>query len=482
MSKSKRGIVVTMADLRAITGTKPKQITPKILDAINHFSGVYGANESIRRMSMFLANSAVETWHFRTLEENLNYSSAGLQKTFGYYRNRPGEARADARKPQTIANKVYADKNRSARFKLGNIRDGDGWMYRGSGTMQTTGRHNFKEIEKVTGLPVTKHPEMLRQPMPGTEAAMIYWSKRNLFELADQNRITEVRVQINGGTHGLDQVKKFYANAIARFRKRYTDDGWLKGEAPPITPTTPAPQPPTPSDPSTANPRMLRRGMTGDDVKQIQEKLNSLGYETLADGVFGENTERSVIRFQRVNKLPVDGKIGPLTRASLNGSPIAAPMEPKPPVPEPVLRKGNLGGRVAFYQGRLNVHGFGLKVDGDFGNATESAVNKFQFKNSLKVDGVIGPQTMAALNRKPKIPQFMSSQSGFTQDNETLRPMSPPKAVERMQGMAPKEDFPPKPGGSAIMAVTGLGAFVVAGIAYISDFWSGIWNWFGELF
>ena len=66
----------------------------------------------------------------------------------------------------------------------------------------------------------------------------------------------------------------------------------------------------------------LRRGITGDAVKQLQTLLMMKGYDcgaTGADGVFGKNTEAAVRKFQWDNGLVVDGICGPKTYAALEG-------------------------------------------------------------------------------------------------------------------------------------------------------------------
>lgn len=65
--------------------------------------------------------------------------------------------------------------------------------------------------------------------------------------------------------------------------------------------------------------------------------------------------------------------------------------------PLPTLRKGDKGTNVQTLQGRLNANGATLKVDGDFGNATKTAVEKFQAAKKLVADGIAGPMTWAAL-------------------------------------------------------------------------------------
>ena len=64
----------------------------------------------------------------------------------------------------------------------------------------------------------------------------------------------------------------------------------------------------------------LRRGMKGDDVKAMQEKLIRLGYscgKCGADGDFGADTEAAVERFQENNRLEVDGIYGENTAAAV---------------------------------------------------------------------------------------------------------------------------------------------------------------------
>lgn len=64
-------------------------------------------------------------------------------------------------------------------------------------------------------------------------------------------------------------------------------------------------------------PPVLRRGMRGPDVRQLQARLNALGEHLLADGDFGPRTEAAVCRFQARNGLEGDGIVGPRTRARL---------------------------------------------------------------------------------------------------------------------------------------------------------------------
>ena len=66
----------------------------------------------------------------------------------------------------------------------------------------------------------------------------------------------------------------------------------------------------------------------------------------------------------------------------------------------PTLRKGMSGAAVKELQTLLNKYGYGLTVDGNFGNKTYNALRQYQASNGLTVDGVCGPKTWAALGVK----------------------------------------------------------------------------------
>ena len=65
---------------------------------------------------------------------------------------------------------------------------------------------------------------------------------------------------------------------------------------------------------------VLKKGMIGEDVRELQEKLVKLGYDTGgADGSYGSKTFVAVAKFQEANGLtPVDGEAGPVTMAVID--------------------------------------------------------------------------------------------------------------------------------------------------------------------
>ncbi|MGG3739586.1 PQQ-dependent sugar dehydrogenase [Aeribacillus pallidus] len=69
-------------------------------------------------------------------------------------------------------------------------------------------------------------------------------------------------------------------------------------------------------------------------------------------------------------------------------------------LPNDILRNGSRGEGVKILQQALNDIGYSLKVDGIYGNLTESAVKDFQKQNHLTIDGIYGPMTKRALEKK----------------------------------------------------------------------------------
>lgn len=64
---------------------------------------------------------------------------------------------------------------------------------------------------------------------------------------------------------------------------------------------------------------ILRRGCRGEAVRELQERLNYLGYSCgVVDGIFGDDTKDAVKAFQAEHGLAVDGVAGAKTWNELN--------------------------------------------------------------------------------------------------------------------------------------------------------------------
>jgi peptidoglycan hydrolase-like protein with peptidoglycan-binding domain len=68
-------------------------------------------------------------------------------------------------------------------------------------------------------------------------------------------------------------------------------------------------------------PASVKLGSRGDAVELLQEELNHQGYDAgKVDGIFGARTRNALIKFQRDNKLSVDGIAGKNTWKKLLGA------------------------------------------------------------------------------------------------------------------------------------------------------------------
>lgn len=248
------------------------------------------------RIAGFVAQCAHESGNFKTLEENLNYSEKALKSVFGRYFGTGGtkrDAAEYARNPEMIANYVYQDEFRSARGKMGNVEEGDGWRFRGRGLKQLTGRNNYTAFGKTVGMTAEEAAEYVATEKGAVESACWFWDTNKLNAIADTGDIVKMTKKINGGTIGLEDRTQRWEEALAL----------LGGEV-----TAPAPK----AAGSVDTNQVLRVGSRGDAVKAMQEAMG-----ISADGVFGPGTKRAVKKWQAENGLAADGIAGPSTLSKL---------------------------------------------------------------------------------------------------------------------------------------------------------------------
>jgi peptidoglycan hydrolase-like protein with peptidoglycan-binding domain len=116
-----------------------------------------------------------------------------------------------------------------------------------------------------------------------------------------------------------------------------------------VTPTLALPTGPTPT-PRTL--RVVSPPLSGEDVWEVQQRLLRLGYVEVgrADGVYSKLTAQAVRHFQRLNRLPINGTVGPLTREVLfSEAAVPAPTPTAGPTASPVSLAGfSVGGSVSL--------------------------------------------------------------------------------------------------------------------------------------
>ena len=159
------------------------------------------------RAAHFFAQTAHESGDFKAFSENLNYGAKGLLGIFKKYFPTEAKAAEYERKPEKIANLVYAN-----RMGNGDEASGDGYKFRGRGALQLTGKDNYKAFADYM-----KRPEIMDNPdLVATkysfESAIFFFDKNKLWSICDQGindaAILALTKRINGGTHGLEDRKQ----------------------------------------------------------------------------------------------------------------------------------------------------------------------------------------------------------------------------------------------------------------------------------
>lgn len=161
----------------------------------------------------------------------------------------------------------------------------------------------------------------------------------------------------------------------------------------------------TVTTPVTTNPNTLKYGDSGSRVTELQTALVKLGYNTNGvDGRFGAGTQRAVISFQKDNGLEADGLAGTKTlellykKADGTSSSSGSSGSGTSSGLTRTLRRGYTGDDVITVQQRLKELGYYTgSIDGVYGSGSIAAATAFQKNNGLKVDGLTGQSTYAAL-------------------------------------------------------------------------------------
>jgi putative chitinase len=166
------------------------------------------------RIASFLAQCGHESAGFTVLQENLNYSAEGLNKIFHKYFPTLESAQPYARKPEMIANRVYAN-----RMGNGDEHSGEGYKFRGRGPIQLTGKDNYAACSDFLFQDDTllQNPDMLLDPEYALHSACWFWWKNDLNNYADSADLVTMTKRINGGTIGLEDRIAHYNQAMEIF-------------------------------------------------------------------------------------------------------------------------------------------------------------------------------------------------------------------------------------------------------------------------
>lgn len=184
-----------------------------------------------QRIAAFLSQVGHESAGFTVLVENLNYSADGLAMTWGtrfalkdsagkYVMVKDGsrlrrmpnsDAQLLHRKPEAIANRVYSD-----RLGNGSETSGEGWLYRGRGLIQVTGKSNYRacSLALFADERLLATPHLLEDWQWAVASAGWYWQARGINKWADGDDFASVTKVVNGGLNGHAERLAVYREAL----------------------------------------------------------------------------------------------------------------------------------------------------------------------------------------------------------------------------------------------------------------------------
>lgn len=255
------------------------------------------------RLAHFIAQAAHETGGFTIVREDTRWSLDNLCSIWPHRFKRSDPVfmakYATCRgNEEALAELVYGHK---VRPDLGNCEPDDGWLYRGGGMFQGTGRSWYREAGQAIGVDLEAQPDLIEDPRVSLAAAIWWWKKHGLNRFADKNFGRAIGNAINRGNPYSSKEPIGVAD-----RKRWFDRAWaVLGNG-----ALPAPE--------------VTLGAANPDVSDLQQRLHDLGYPCGAcDGIFGHETGRALAAFKRdwttATGLPLEpgDAIGPATKAAL---------------------------------------------------------------------------------------------------------------------------------------------------------------------
>ncbi len=200
-----------------------------VADAISAAVEKYG----IRNVPEFIAQMVVESKNFTAVVENMGYSAKRMAEVWPGRYATPATAKLPARDRQpnpkairlaaagarAVANDVYGG-------RMGNTGPDDGWLYRGQGYKQLTGKDNVRRYSQDTygDDRVVRDPSMLQRLPDSVNSGGWYWKVNRIDRYGDD--ILAVSRAVNLGTVNTKSTPNGYdarVSATQRARKLWRE-------------------------------------------------------------------------------------------------------------------------------------------------------------------------------------------------------------------------------------------------------------------
>lgn len=201
--------MITIELLQALCPKTKRSVLEGYVQPLHDVAEYYDMYDNPARCAGFLAQIAHESGGFNFVKENLNYSAKGLMGTFKKYFPTEDLAKQYERKPEKIANRVYAN-----RMANGDEASGDGYRFCGRGLIQLTGRANYTKFAEDLGISIEETIAYLETPAGAVSSAGWFWDNNNLNGYCDKGDFVGLTKRINGGTIGLADREHHYHIAL----------------------------------------------------------------------------------------------------------------------------------------------------------------------------------------------------------------------------------------------------------------------------
>jgi len=201
--------MITIALLKALCPKTKESTLAKFAASLEETARYYDMYDNPKRVAAFVSQIAHESGGFNFVKENLNYSATGLVGTFHKYFPNETFAAPYAKKPEKIANRVYAN-----RMGNGDEASGDGFKFCGRGLIQLTGRENYTKFAADLSMSLDETVAYLETPEGAVSSAGWFWDNNNLNSYCDKDDFFGLTKRINGGTIGLEDRKHHYELAL----------------------------------------------------------------------------------------------------------------------------------------------------------------------------------------------------------------------------------------------------------------------------
>jgi putative chitinase len=173
-------------------------------------------------MHEYLANVLEESKEFTQYDESLNYSTEALVKKFSRERIttdnaiRYGRNDSHAAAEKEIANSIYG--GTWGKINLGNTEPTDGFVFRGAGPIQITGRKNFTDFAAwmYNKFSLKKSAEEWAELLRSSDEYGVHSScwlfaiSKKLIQAAVDDNMTAIVKKINGALTNYPERLKYY--------------------------------------------------------------------------------------------------------------------------------------------------------------------------------------------------------------------------------------------------------------------------------